>query len=100
MEYTEEQKRKFAAEFKRRRTRQLYGATPVIVLMVGLFLLRRGHQPQIFGVSTETFLAGVFVLVAGIAFFSLYNWRCPACGGYLGRAINPRFCRNCGIKLQ
>lgn len=100
MEYSEQQKRAFREEFKRKRARQLYSATPVILIMIGIFVLRRGNHPQIMGVPAEIFLGGVVVLIAAIALFSMYNWRCPACGGYLGRGINPRFCAKCGLKLQ
>ena len=54
--------------------------------------------------------AGVFVQViswliplAGIAIFvyALYfDWRCPKCGGWLGKSILPKYCPNCGVALD
>jgi hypothetical protein len=32
--------------------------------------------------------------------FTLWNWRCPACNGWFGRAWNPRFCAVCGVELR
>jgi len=40
------------------------------------------------------------VLVAAAVIFSFANWRCPACNGYLGRGINPKFCSKCGTELR
>jgi rRNA maturation endonuclease Nob1 len=32
--------------------------------------------------------------------FSLFNWRCPSCNKYLGKAINAKFCAKCGVQLD
>jgi hypothetical protein len=39
-------------------------------------------------------------IFAGWVIFSVRNWRCPACNMSLGRAFNPKHCRNCGIALH
>ncbi len=42
--------------------------------------------------------AMILVLILFIV-FSLQNWRCPRCRAYLGREMNPKFCKNCGVQL-
>jgi hypothetical protein len=41
----------------------------------------------------------LFPILAAVG-FSLWNWRCPACRGYLGRTFNPKFCQKCGVQLH
>jgi hypothetical protein len=38
------------------------------------------------------------ILLAAIPIFLI--WRCPGCGAYLGREINPRTCWACGALFQ
>jgi hypothetical protein len=58
-------------------------------------------QATFFGLSGA--VLGPITLVtilAGWVIFSVLNWRCPACNMSLGRAFNPRHCRECGIALR
>lgn len=41
-----------------------------------------------------------FAICAGWVILEDRNWRCPACDEYLGRAFNPRHCRQCGMELH
>jgi len=86
MEYTEEQRARFRSKFRRRRNWQ-FAAAAAFVLAVFLKETRLG------------FLAALLVML-GVLVFSLYNWRCPACRKYLGRAMNPKVCARCGVVLQ
>lgn len=87
-------------DFARRHARQKIATAPFIaVLAIGaiLWVLRKvgivtGPHPllgwTLFGV----------VLILGL--FAAWNWRCPACGGYLGRKLSPRTCVHCGAALR
>jgi hypothetical protein len=97
--HTEEQKCQFIEQFKSRRTRQLMVSLPLIASIVGFSFFREGELEQIAGISSGTLGAGFLVLMVGAIAFSLKNWRCPACNGYLGRTISPRFCQKCGVQL-
>ena len=100
MQYTDSQLREFRDDFARRWRLQLLIVIPFIVLVV-LFALIKGLSPQD-GPRTlnDAYVIVVLVAAVGTAVFTLYNWRCPACRRYLGRAWNPRFCRHCGIQLR
>jgi hypothetical protein len=81
-------------EYKVRRVRQyIVTSVGVFVALVasGLTLVFAGDD------SAETVF---LVLALPLVPFSLWNWRCPACGGQFWRAWNPRFCTKCGVQLQ
>lgn len=82
------------AEYSKRRRRQgaLAGAS-VAVLAGMLVLLVRGEG------ASPWFIAGACV-VAGLAVAALRNWRCPACGRYLGRRPRLGACPGCGVDLE
>jgi len=73
------------------------------VLMVPIFFLivmmrsdaRRGAAPASPALAVIAFV-GMFT-GAGL---SIWNWRCPTCRRYLGKAFNPRFCQSCGAHLR
>ncbi len=85
--------------FKKRRTRQWVVTVPVIALVIGLMWFRDHPQGQIYGVSADKFAVVFFIALASAVAFSFKNWRCPACDGYLGRAMNPKHCVKCGAQL-
>ena len=98
MDYTEEQKAAFRAEFAVRRRRQLAasGALVAMILAIAFASERGAISPKL-----SIFLGNVlFLLGAVLVGFTLRNWRCPACGGYLGKGIGPRFCSKCGAPLR
>ncbi len=87
---------RYRREYAARRRRQALSVVPVGVLGVLVSLGGGG----LLGLSQQ---AGIFVAGAVIlAFFgySLVNWRCPACDGYLGQRLNPRQCPSCGQALR
>ncbi len=91
MDYTESQKVEFKDQYAERRKRQI-GFSIVFVLVLLPIAIASER------VSWFPFLM-IAVIVPGIV-FSLRNWRCPACGGYLGRSFNPKFCQKCGVQLR
>jgi hypothetical protein len=100
MEYSQAQMQQFKQEFKKRRNRQLLVGLLLVVpiLIVGALGDRAKEQmQQLPPVLVQSAIAVAAVGVIGLA---LVNWRCPACKGYLGRRLNPKFCGNCGVPLR
>ncbi len=94
--YTEKQKAEFKARFTQTRRYQIALSVPlggaVILLVLGeRYVADLGLQAMLLG-------AGFLVLVA--AGFSWLNWRCPACGKYLGRGLSPTQCPECGVAFK
>ncbi len=57
----------------------------------------------IIGLALESTIAAIVPLLAVVfvcVVISMVNWRCPACGGDMGRNWNPGFCPKCGVQLQ
>jgi len=88
------------AEFAARRKRQLLLLIPVVLLFGFAALVGTGklHVPVDLNLATTKVV--FFLIVAACVGYSWFNWRCPACKGYLGRGIEPRHCRNCGVELR
>lgn len=87
-------------EFARRRMRQIILVIPVLIGMATMFWLEKNPEASIAGLDATVLAISFFILVVGAIAFSLYNWRCPSCSGYLGKAINPKFCSKCGFNLR
>jgi hypothetical protein len=90
--YTDHQKAEFKAEFATRRRRQWLTMLPALAVLV--IVVVSGRQ------TGNGFGLGAALVAVGVVVFSLINWRCPACGRYLGRTFNPAFCARCGIALR
>jgi len=90
-----EQKGALRQEFVRRRRNHLLLILPGIAAIIGAAALSRAFGP----VGTLQFVpaAAIAVLLVGL---SWRQWRCPACRGYLGKALNPVVCRHCGFALR
>lgn len=88
------------AEFKRRRARQISALFPLALVFIALYWLQSHPKEQLFGLSTIAWAAIMGAIIVGFIVFTLSNWRCPSCRSYLGKGINPRFCRQCGTQLQ
>lgn len=96
--YTEEQKKEFRRRFAAKRRRQLLLIAPLLLLVVAVTLAQ--FEPAWLTPYFPYLLSfGAMFLPLGV-FFTLRNWRCPACGEYLGRDFNPNVCPRCGIRLQ
>jgi len=99
MEYTEQQKTEFKAEFSRRRRNQLIATVPMIAAVLGA-AFGEGYITQTLGLRMEVFGGIALVVIAAGVIFSLVNWRCPACGRYLGKGMGPNHCPKCGVALR
>ena len=100
--------RRIIGEFKKRRGRQLTVTVLFLIAMLPCGLLQEftGIDPLELSAGTYRGLYAAAILgicavaVAGIVAFTLSNWRCPACHGYLGNRFDPTFCPKCGMRLQ
>ena len=100
MEYTEQQKAEFKTVFARRRRNQVILAVPVLTLMALLVLSDQSAGSWMLGLPVLVAVPVALLAFVGALLFSLRNWRCPACNGYLGKGVNPRFCAKCGVALR
>jgi hypothetical protein len=91
---------KIVAEFKKRKLRQLLAAIPAIAAIVPLVMAENAGPDGVWGVPIKVLAPVCIVVVLAVLGFSLVNWRCPACKGYLGKKMSPRFCSRCGVQLQ
>ncbi|HAR44852.1 MAG: hypothetical protein A2X56_10000 [Nitrospirae bacterium GWC2_57_13] len=88
------------AEFKRRMMRQIYAIGTTIFLLM-MLVWKQGHPGLFIGeLSRSTVVSLELLLIVGFIAFSAVNWRCPACGCYLGAGINPPRCRKCRALFQ
>jgi rubrerythrin len=94
--YTEKKKAEFKAKFTETRRRQMALVVPVGGAV--LLLVLGGRYAADIGLQPIALSAAFLVLVA--AGFSWLNWRCPACGKYLGRGLSPNQCPKCGVALR
>jgi len=99
MEYTEQQKAGFRTTFAARRRNQLILLVPVVACMA-LLLLADETAGTALGIPVRVATPVALVGIAGALIYSLRNWRCPACNGYLGKVTNPSFCSKCGVALR
>lgn len=102
MPYTHEQEAEFKHQFAARRKRQIILFVLLVLAVIGVVLVgdSQEHSHRMFRVSPVIIIFPFFLFVAGALIFSFRNWRCPACDGYLGKQMSPRFCAKCGIALQ
>jgi hypothetical protein len=85
--------------FRKRKGRQLIVTIPIFAA-VFLMAMTDGSEDAIMGIPGNIlFPISIAIIVAGVA-FSIFNWRCPACNGYMGKGFNPKFCTKCGEQLQ
>jgi len=86
-------------EFIKKRTRQIMAVGPIILAFIALLSVE-GNPTGIFGLPQNIVLSITFAVIISVLIFSLFNWRCPSCNKYLGKAINPKFCAKCGVQLR
>ena len=96
----DEQNRRASQEFSRRKTRQLLAVIPVIFAIVVFWIQQDNPRASIWGLPSALARSLAMTLMGGALVFSFLNWRCPACGRYLGKTLNPRFCSGCGVQLR
>jgi len=95
VEYTQEQLSGFKAEFATRRRRQI-----AVAVVIGLGAILLLIMPDRQAVNRAPGILLLFAAMGAILVFTFQNWRCPACGRYLGRGANPSFCPRCGVALR
>lgn len=100
MEYTEQQLNEFREGFATRRRRQWIVASVIGLVLAGNLFMENRDGGTIFGLTGSIVAAVMIGVVVAALAFSFWNWRCPACNRYLGRAFNPRFCQGCGVSLH
>jgi len=95
-------------EFKRRRKVQwlttIFGIIWFVILC-GLVIMSgiqvkedAGYAPTPIGYVVIIVFSLLFILP--VIFLTSKNWRCPACGKPLGRAVNPGSCPSCGTHFS
>ena len=87
------------ADFQKKRTRQILALAPVVLAFIGLISVE-DKPTGLFGLSPSMVLGISFAMIISVLLFSLLNWRCPSCNGYMGKAFNPKFCSKCGVQLK
>ena len=100
MEYTEQQKAQFREQFAVLRKRQWIAVIPAVAAALSVGLIDENANRPVAGLPQSVIIGVVFAVFIGVLIFSLRNWRCPACSGYLGRVMNPKFCSKCGAELR
>jgi len=96
-QYTEEQQSLFREQFAARQKRQWRVTIQAGAAVLGSFLIGKADLPRILSLGVA--LVGVVALF-GLLIFSVRNWSCPACNGFLDpRDRNPKFCSRCGAAL-
>lgn len=100
MDSQQGQQQDVRAQFAEVKKRQFI-ATPVFVLfLIPLVISVKVPEFTLLGFSNGTvFWVSLAVVAAGLI-FSLFNWRCPACGVYLRKNAKPIYCPKCGAQLQ
>ena len=85
-------------EFLRRRKRQVIVIIPAVLAVASL--VAADQSLALFGMPRSVMIGLALALIVGCVGFSFTNWRCPSCQRYLGKALNPKFCVQCGVPLQ
>ncbi len=93
-------KDKVIDEFNKRKKRQWFISIPIIIIIIFFIFINDKPDFTVFGLSFIELLYIFTAVIVAAVIFSLLNWRCPSCGKYLGKGINPAFCPKCGIQLQ
>ncbi len=98
MEYGAKERAEFKREYAARQSRQIIVAIIVLALLT-LMVFARGKE-LFLGLPVSVLMPASAILAAIAVGYSVLTWRCPACRAYLGRAVNQRRCRKCGVELM
>src|SRR5687768_1729826 len=85
-------------EFARRKRTQLLVLPVLAVGALCMFALLTPDAAE-GGPFRQIGIAGMVLMIGAVA-FALFLCACPACGAYLRKTFNPRFCARCGAALQ
>jgi hypothetical protein len=87
-----------AAEFRRRRIRELVAILAALAGVVVIVELLSDPGFEVAGLGGLPLFTVALVIVAASLVHHIANWRCPACADYLGR-LGASLCRSCGAIL-
>lgn len=87
-------------QFKKRKTRQLLVAIPLLPAVFIIALMDDTGKVLISGIPNLYLLIAAGAIIVSGLIFSLINWRCPNCKKYLGKRFNPKFCASCEAELR
>lgn len=87
-------------EFALKRHRQIVATVSLIGVLVLMIVFVEVKTVPFPGVARAAWLLILLELILLGGLFSLSNWRCPACNGYLGKSMSPKSCGKCGTQLS
>ena len=96
----EDEDQRFIRAFRRCWNRQLAAAGVACAAFLMALLGETNRSAVFLGLMGNEWGQISFGLIISVVVFSLFNYRCPACHGYLGKSINPSFCQRCGVRLR
>jgi hypothetical protein len=88
------------SEFRKRERRQLLAVLPLMLAVVAAKLAHDHPGGTVFAQPAWSFYVLAIALVVGSVLFALLNWRCPACGRYLGHGPVQGACPRCRRRLR
>jgi hypothetical protein len=83
--------------FAQRRRRQQIFWYVAPMLFLGWLVL---DKPELTSLQSTLLTLALCTLILGGVGFTVWNWRCPSCDGYLGGNINLKACEKCGVTLR
>ncbi len=86
-------------EFRKRQSRQIIAIAAALFLVLLSAVIHK--RSDLFGAVPRKVLFGAQIAcIAAFLGFSAFNWRCPACGKFLGRDVLKRSCNACRTILS
>ena len=98
-EHADAQKANVRQQWAAMRRRQYIAILPFLIFFGSVSILARKGNAVVTA-SDGLLLVLLAALGVGTIYFSLQNWRCPACSQYLTNEMNPRLCSKCGVALR
>ncbi len=97
---TNQKDEKIIQSFKKKKKMQTI--IIIVVFAVAFFAFWYSNNRERFESETVRSIIIYSICAASIGGLILYylNWRCPACGAYLGRVPGMNKCRKCGVRLR
>jgi len=101
MDYPEERGLEYRRDWRNRRRKQVLVLLIFLLILFLLAVVGKGNAAWGRSILRAGFLLPLAgMLATGFASFTLYNWRCPACGASLGISFHPGHCRRCGVPFR
>jgi len=96
---TQHQKEEIITEFQKRKKRQYLISIPVIIAIIIIFAVEWSENIPLWLTENVIFTIYFWLIIIAL-WLSFYNRRCPSCKTYLGRHMNPSFCKKCWVSLK